>query len=135
MQTSLSSRRGVLRKSAIVVGAFLAGIGRTESAFGDTSTPNCTYFVRKCEDDEKKNCTFNLGWNGRNGGLCCECYVSADARARAISIAAAHNAPLPEEEWLEACTFRTTGVLCGFFDPTRAVAYEDPLSSPNYPCL
>ena len=132
MQTSLSSRRGVLRKSAIVVGAFLAGIGRAESAFGATAievNQYCSFAAGKCSKDQKDACRHVTGWNSTKGpGLCCECYESDAALATAVR---------EFEKWkLENACWYSEGIVCGFYeDRTPAVAYEDPLSSPNYPCF
>ena len=75
-----SGRRRFLRRSALVVGAFLLGVGRSETAFGS----GCGSCRRKCTDEEKRNkCNNALSWVSPLGRNCVECYKSASAVEKA----------------------------------------------------
>ena len=81
-------RRGFLHRSALVIGAFVVGLGRTESAFG---TP--TFHVVNCcglcsSDDRNCKCHENcqLSWECEHKGAtwkCIECYKTAEFKRNA----------------------------------------------------
>ena len=80
-----TDRRGFLHRAALVMGAFIVGLGRTESAFGGGTTyvVNCCGLCApdsdecKCEDD------FQLDWECDHEGekwRCIECYNTAEIK-------------------------------------------------------
>ena len=76
-----SDRRGFMRRAALVIGAFVIGVGRSESVFG---AHTCTYCRRKCTPRERNNCRHFLTWSSPSGGICVECYESASDVDKAL---------------------------------------------------
>lgn len=107
MQQLSGGRRRFLRRTAMVVGAFLVGIGRTNTAFA--TTPACYRCNGDCSAEQvNEDCDHALCWVHRNDSsvMCCECYRNAadvqkareEARARRLS---------------DAC-FYCENVVCGY---------------------
>ena len=80
-------RRGFLRQTALVVGAFVVGIGRDDSVFAAGFCSFCGN--KRCDDGQKRHCEdpdnagLKLTWGAQGGGTCVECYDSEAARAAA----------------------------------------------------
>lgn len=84
----LTDRRGFLHRSALVIGAFLAGLGRSELAFGCESMTVVACCMLCCRNDS--TCTYRddrcVAWSCLSGGqawLCIECYDTAQTRQAA----------------------------------------------------
>ena len=110
------SRRGFLRQTALVVGAFVVGVGRNESAF---AAGYCFFCSNKCNDQQKKDCNANhsltLTWAAQGGGTCVECYKSANDRANAEASA-------------QGCNY-CVNVECGYYRGTGDEREEPAVSS------
>lgn len=82
-------RRGFLRQTALVVGAFVVGVGRNDSAFAAGYCSFCGN--NKCNDEQKEYCEdpdnagLKLTWAAQGNGTCVECYDSETARANAVA--------------------------------------------------
>lgn len=83
-------RRGFLHRSALVIGAFLVGLGRTESAFayreGNTFVTNCCSLCcpdnSGCSCDENRRLLWVCRFNGANW-RCIECYRTTESKQQA----------------------------------------------------
>ena len=80
-------RRGFLHRSALVIGAFVVGLGRTESAFGEPTTKfvNC---CNLCKDPTDCPCKegYLLDWRCLHNGKqwkCIECYGTDEVKQSA----------------------------------------------------
>ena len=97
-----TNRRHFLRRAALVVGAFVLGVGRSEPAFG---SGGCNFPAGECSEAEiNGECSFSLSWVVvRTGGSCVECYENAEKQAAAVASG-------------EGC-FYTDGIKCGYYIP------------------
>lgn len=83
----LMDRRGFLHRSALVIGAFLVGLGRAEPAFGqDMTAVSCCILC--CRNDpeckyKKSHCVVWHCWFEQKMWNCIECYDTARTRQAA----------------------------------------------------
>ena len=108
MEQLSGGRRRFLRRTAMVVGAFLVGIGRTNTAFAG-NMPACYRCNGDCSPEQHaKDCGHSLCWvhPDDTSVSCCECYdEEADLRKA--------QAEAPKRGLLAAC-FYCENVVCGY---------------------